>query len=109
MKDNKKETGNIFGMLGVTEKESVESWKGEWQGMPEFIQEKKEEYSKIIFRFDNEKDLQEFATLIGQKLTNKTKSAWYPQLVRGMDSNKVYVDIDDNVNVPNLFEKFNKK
>ena len=26
----------------------------EWEGMPEFIQEKKEAYSKIIVRFDNE-------------------------------------------------------
>ena len=64
----------------------------EWVGMPEFVQEKKQEYSKIIFRFRNEKDLQEFAELIGQKLTNKTKSAWYPELVRGINSGKRYVD-----------------
>jgi|TARA_R100001530_G_scaffold2201_3_gene3673 hypothetical protein len=55
-----------------------EVWKKEWRGMPEFIQEKQEVYAKIIFRFDNEEDLQEFAKIIGQKLTNKTKSAWYP-------------------------------
>lgn len=42
--------------------------------MPEFKQEKKEPYSKIIVRFDNEEDLQEFAEMIGQKLTNKTKT-----------------------------------
>lgn len=50
----------------------------EWKGMPEFVQEKQEPYAKIIFRFENEEDLQEFAELIGQKLTKKTKSAWYP-------------------------------
>ena len=44
----------------------------------EFIQEKKEPYSKIIVRFDNEEDLLEFSKLIGQKLTNKTKSIWHP-------------------------------
>jgi len=49
-----------------------------WEGMPEFIQEKKEPFSKIIFRFESEDDLNEFAELIGQKLTPKTKSAWYP-------------------------------
>ncbi|MDH3325875.1 MAG: hypothetical protein OEM38_04055 [Gammaproteobacteria bacterium] len=49
-----------------------------WDGMPEFVQEKKEPYSKIIFRFENEDDLQEFAELIGQKLTSKTKSSWHP-------------------------------
>jgi tRNA U34 2-thiouridine synthase MnmA/TrmU len=49
-----------------------------WQGMPEFHQEKKEPHAKIIFRFENEEDLQEFAETIGQKLTSKTKSSWYP-------------------------------
>ena len=50
----------------------------EWVGMPEFVQEKQEPYAKINFRFETEEDLQEFAELIGQKLTQKTKSAWYP-------------------------------
>ena len=49
-----------------------------WKGMPEFEQEKQEPHAKINFRFENEEDLQEFAELIGQKLTSKTKSAWYP-------------------------------
>ena len=58
--------------------------------MPEFVQEKKEPYSKIIVRFENEKDLKEFADIIGQKLTNKTKSIWHPKLIRGLNSNKRY-------------------
>ena len=68
------------------------NWQDEWKDMPEFIQEKKEPYSKIIFRFNSEEDLQEFAKLIGQKLTNKTKSAWYPELQRGLNSSKRYSD-----------------
>jgi hypothetical protein len=64
--------------------------ENEWRGMPEFVQEKKEAYSKIIVRFDNEKDLQEFAKMIGQKLTNKTKSIWHPKLERGLNSKKRY-------------------
>lgn len=64
----------------------------EWVGMPEFVQEKQEPYSKIIVRFDNEEDLQEFSTLIGQKLTSKTKSIWHPKLIRGLNSNKRYVN-----------------
>lgn len=67
-------------------------WKEEWRGMPEFVQEKQEPYAKIIFRFNSEEELQEFAELIGQKLTKKTKSAWYPELVRGLNSGKRYVD-----------------
>ena len=36
-------------------------WKEEWQDMPECVQDKKEPYSKLIVRFKNEEDLQEFA------------------------------------------------
>lgn len=64
---------NLFG-----NDKPASDWENEWQGMPEFIQKKQKAYAQIIFRFDNEKDLQDFAKLIGQKLTNKTKSAWFP-------------------------------
>ena len=58
----------------------------EWEGMPEFIQEKKEDcYRKITIRFRNEDDYQEFSKLIGQNLTERTKSVWYPKLIRGAD------------------------
>ena len=71
----------------------MEHWNN--AGMPKFVQEKREPYAKIICRFNNEEDLQEFATLIGQKLTKKTKSLWHPELVRGSDSSKRIVDSDD--------------
>lgn len=58
--------------------EQEPEWKSEWKDMPEFIQEKKDAYAKIIVRFENESDLQDFANIIGQKLTNKTKSIWHP-------------------------------
>ena len=64
----------------------------EWKNMPEFIQEKQEPYAKIIVRFETKKDLEEFSELIGQKLTNKTKSIWHPELIRGIHSAKRYVD-----------------
>lgn len=49
-----------------------------WVGMPDFKQDKQTPYAKIIFRFENEEDLQQFAEIIGQKLTSKTKSSWHP-------------------------------
>jgi hypothetical protein len=52
--------------------------KEEWVGMPEFVQNKKEPFSKIVLRFETEEDLNDFAKLIGQKLTPKTKSLWFP-------------------------------
>lgn len=70
------------------------SWENEWVGMPEFIQNKKTEYCKIIFRFDSENDLQEFSRLIGQKLTNKTKSSWFP--FKPHRSDKINLWVDEN-------------
>ena len=49
----------------------------EWKNMPEFVQEKQKEI-RIVIRFRNEEDLAEFAKLIDQKLTLKTKSIRYP-------------------------------
>tara|TARA_B110000977_G_scaffold6943_1_gene9645 strand:+ start:1806 stop:2084 length:279 start_codon:yes stop_codon:yes gene_type:complete len=70
--------------------ETKEQAEQEWVGMPEFVQPKKEEYSKIIFRFENEEDLQEFAELIGQKLTYRTKSSWYPFKPHRREKKNVY-------------------
>lgn len=64
----------------------------EWKNMPEFVQDKQEPFAKIIVRFNSQEDLDEFSKLIGQKLTPKTKSIWHPQLVRGINSAKRYVD-----------------
>lgn len=50
----------------------------EWKDMPEFYQEKQKSYHKIIVRFDSEDDINDFSELIGQKVTCKTKSIWYP-------------------------------
>lgn len=66
----------------------------EWKDMPEFVQEKQVPYAKIIFRFDSQEALDEFSKLIGQPLTAKTKSAWHPQLERGINANKRYVDCE---------------
>lgn len=65
---------------------------GEWKNMPEFVQNKQEPFAKIIVRFNSQEDLDEFSNLIGQKLTPKTKSIWHPQLVRGINASKRYVD-----------------
>lgn len=67
-------------------------WKDEWKDMPEFVQEKQEPFALIKVRFDNQKDLDEFSELIGQKLTRKTKSIWHPELERGKNSLLRYID-----------------
>jgi len=68
------------------------SEKGDWEGMPEFIQEKQRPFSKIIVRLETEEDLKDFSKLIGQVLTTKTKSIWHPKLKRGKNKGLKYVD-----------------
>ena len=50
-----------------------------WLGMPDFEQEKQEPFAAINVRFKDEAALLAFAEATGMKLTQKTKSAWYPQ------------------------------
>ena len=68
-----------------------DDWQDEWQGMPEFVQESQKPYAQIIVRFDDQEGLDEFSRLIGQHLTNRTKSIWHPQLQRGANSTKRYI------------------
>jgi hypothetical protein len=83
---------NLFDDDTPVETDITNDPRKEWVGMPEFVQEKQKPFAQIIFRFDNEADLNEFSKLIGQKLTPKTKSAWHPQLVRGLNAGLRYVD-----------------
>ena len=58
------------------------SWKKEWVGMPEFIQEELAPFKSIIVKFQTKEARDDFAKLIGQKLTDKTISIWYPKVER---------------------------
>lgn len=82
---------NLFDTGDMPEKKENNAWE-EWQGMPEFVQPKDEPYAKIIVRFDNEEDLQDFANLIGQKLNKKTKSIWHPKLDVGKNAGLRWID-----------------
>ena len=64
----------------------------EWVGMPEFVQEKQEPYKIITVRFETEQDYREFEKIIGQPLTDKTKSIWHPKLDRGVNAHLRWYD-----------------
>ena len=69
------------------------SWAENWQGMPEFKQETKREYAKIVFRFRSQEDLDAFAKLINQTLNRNSQATWYPELGRGeLQGHMKYVD-----------------
>lgn len=66
----------------------------DWAGMPEFVQDKKEPYKTLIVRFETEQDYNDFAKLIEQKLTPKTKSIWHPFKSHWGLEKKVYKNAD---------------
>ena len=51
--------------------------KDHWKGMPAFEQENTV-HQKIVVKFRTAEDREEFAKMIGQKLTPKTRAIWHP-------------------------------
>ena len=80
----------VFRMGGPAQAD--QDWREEWKEMPEFVQEVQTPYSQIMFRFASKQDLRNFSRLIGQKLTKHTKSAWHPELERGKNACKRWID-----------------
>lgn len=67
-------------------------WKKLWKGMPEFDQKDNPPYMKIYVNFRTEEDFNEFAKLIGQNLSEKSKSIWYPKLDRDANIMKRWIE-----------------
>jgi hypothetical protein len=57
---------------------SYELAKTHWKNMPEFVQNKQKPYKTLTIRFECKEDYDDFSKIIGQKLTDKTKSIWHP-------------------------------
>ena len=55
-----------------------ESFRQEWQNMPEYVQEDLTPYRTINVRFRNAEDVVEFEKLMQQKITEKQKTLWFP-------------------------------
>jgi hypothetical protein len=61
--------------------ELIEHNSGEWDGMPEYEQENVA-YRTIVVHFMNQDGVDKFTKLIGQTLTPKTKTVWFPPVER---------------------------
>jgi|688.fasta_scaffold21088_5 hypothetical protein len=72
------------------------SWKDEWRNMPEFVQEDMDSFQSIIVHFETQKDRDDFAKLLEQKLTYKTKSIWFPKYSREKPSAYLYINDSGN-------------
>ncbi len=80
---------NDLDMTGYTEtdlqllmsqifQEGENSADDEWKDMPEFEQENLLAKHRLLVSFTSDKDRNDFAKLIGQKLHEATKSIWFP-------------------------------
>ncbi len=65
---------------GIFDGDEVDDPMAEWEGMPEFEQEDLSAWKQLKINFASVGDLEAFAELIGQRLTDKTISVWYPEV-----------------------------
>lgn len=61
------------------EDDEDDSWKKHWKDMPEFVQEEQKPYRTLYVHFETEEDLQNFSSLISQKIPEKAKFIWHPK------------------------------
>lgn len=70
--------GEITNILLPTEVGKTDAEK-EWEGMPDFEQDDKTSFRHVIVHFENNDDVEEFFSIIGQSHTDKTNSIWFPE------------------------------
>ena len=63
-----------------------------WQGMPEFEHDDKTSFKRLIVHFKSQKEVDDFAALVGQKITDKTRFIWYPEIEIETYADKRYAD-----------------
>jgi len=70
---------NEMEILPITDPNVVDDPLAEWENMPEFISEDNTAHRTLYVHFNNEEEVQKFAELVGQQITDKTKYIWYPE------------------------------
>jgi hypothetical protein len=68
----------VDALFGVEGGEEVDDPQGEWKGMPEFEHEDLTAVQSIHVHFKSREDVLDFARLVGQEITDKTRSIWIP-------------------------------
>jgi len=58
----------------------IDHWSNHWKEMPDYEQKENKPFKTVQVHFKTEADYNEFASLISQSLTVKTKSLWHPKL-----------------------------
>lgn len=74
------------------DKQDFATWRNEWRGMPEFLMEDLAPYNSITLHFPSRQAMVDFAALVEQTITSRTKSVWFPNLEITRFSDKRYQD-----------------
>jgi hypothetical protein len=74
--------------------EPKHDWEKEWVGMPSFRMQLPEPCQKINILFARWEDVEAFGKLIGQPVTPRTKSFWYPAQPKKSRKDLMYHDKD---------------
>lgn len=77
-------------LLPMIDGNTVDDIMGEWESMPDYNQDDLTPKSTIYVHFMSETDRENFAKLIGQNITEKTKTLWYPPQETMDTKNKSY-------------------
>jgi hypothetical protein len=56
-----------------------EEWQHEWKGMPEYLYKDQEPFMTMQLHFASWEHVEEFAKLVGQKISGETRYIWYPK------------------------------
>ena len=78
--------------------EAGESWREHWRGMPEYVSEDLASRRRLIVHFRDEADVAAFAELVGQRITPKQKSLWFPKMEMRRKAHLRYLEIDASKN-----------
>jgi hypothetical protein len=65
-------------------------WEEYWRGMPEFVQNDLTPFHTVEVDFRRRDDIEAFSKLVGQTITQKTRSLWYPEAEIGRFVDKSY-------------------
>lgn len=90
-----------LGVLGFSEQElsgifldqeiGENDASAEWTGMPEFDQQDRKAFRSIAVHFKDQAKVDEFARLVGQLITEKTRYLWFPEIEIETYADKRYV------------------
>jgi len=71
------------------------AWREHWKEMPEYKHDDLTPWNSVIIHFDSREGMQALSRILGQTLTEKTQSIWFPKAEIGRMVDKRYRDATD--------------